>query len=69
MYTSWESENLEDEAWELVGRRVMAPTFGPDVVDPVFHLCGGVDLSIRADTDLGPWAMMLPGAVIVGRKG
>ncbi|MBW9210518.1 hypothetical protein KV100_12725 [Mumia sp. zg.B21] len=67
--SSWESENLEDEVWDLVGREITSLTAGPDVIDPTFHLSGDIDLAVRADSDLDPWTLMIPGLVVTGRQG
>lgn len=67
--TSWESEHLEDEAWELLGRAIVGVLADEDVVDPTFLLTGDVELSVDADTDLDPWTLTLPTIVVTGRKG
>ena len=66
--TSCESEHLEDEAWELVGRAIVGVIAGPDFVDPAFLLSGEAKLTIHADTDLDPWTLALPTIIVTGRK-
>jgi hypothetical protein len=61
----WESESIEDEAWELVGRSLLSVS--PTDVDPVFQLSGGFSITVFADTDLDPWTLRLPHALVVGR--
>ena len=63
---TWESDAIEDEAWELVGQSLLAVS--PTDVDPVFQMSGGFVLRVSADTDLAPWTLRLPHAVVVGRQ-
>lgn len=65
---SWESEDLEDQVWDLIGCDIEALTAGPDALDPTFRLSGDIALRIHADSDLDPWTLMLPGLVVTGRK-
>ena len=66
---TWESETIEDDAWDLIGHSVVAVSSdSPDMVDPVFVLDGGIRIEVHADTDLDPWVLRLPGLIIVGRK-
>ncbi len=67
--TSWESDNIEDEVWELVGQSIVDVIAGPDVVDPTFLLSGNTKLTVHADTDLDPWTLSLPTIVVTGRRG
>lgn len=67
--SSWESEDLEDEVWDLVGHQITSLTAGPDVIDPTFHLSGEIGLAVQADSDLDPWTLMIPGLVVTGRHG
>lgn len=61
---SWEDEDVEDRAWELVGLDLVAVVDAePGVID--FHFTSGV-LHIRPDTDLDPWVLHLPDVVVVG---
>lgn len=69
MSFSWESEDIEDQAWELVGRAITGLISGPEVVDPRFQLSGGVQLSVQADNDFDPWTLTLPTIIINGRQG
>jgi hypothetical protein len=67
---TWESETIDDDAWELVGHNligILSPT--PDILDPVFEFDGGIRLSVLADSDIDPWVLRLPGLIIVGRRG
>ena len=66
--TSWLSADLEDEVWELIGQSIIGVTSGSEAIDPIFHLSGGGDLVLHADTDLDPWSLMLPDVTIVGRR-
>ncbi|HWM56964.1 MAG TPA: hypothetical protein VNO83_03935 [Pseudonocardia sp.] len=67
---TWESETIEDDAWDLSGHSLVAVSSdSPDIVDPVFVLDGGIRIEVHADTDLDPWVLRLPGGlIIVGRK-
>lgn len=68
--TSWESENIEDDAWSLIGLSIVAVSaVHPSAIDPIFVLEGDVELAIHADTDYDPWALTLPDVVIVGMQG
>jgi hypothetical protein len=40
----------------------------PDIVDPVFVFDNDIRLTVRADTDLDPWVLRLPGLIVVGRQ-
>ena len=66
--TSWLSERYEDEVWDLVGHSIVSFEAGPDLVDPIFQLTGGLELKITADSDLDPWSLRLPDMVFVGSK-
>jgi hypothetical protein len=63
----WESESIEDQAWELVGHSLQAVS--PTEVDPVFEFSGGLSIRVSADTDLDPWTLRLPHVLVVGRTG
>ncbi len=65
---SWESDDLECEVWDLIGHEIVRVSSGPDVIDPIFYLSGGIALSVRADSDLDPWTLMLPEIVVTGRR-
>ncbi|MGH3490135.1 MAG: hypothetical protein ACRDP8_19780 [Actinopolymorphaceae bacterium] len=66
---SWESDDVEDGAWDLVGLALESVSSGdPDLIDPVFHFRGDLELEVRADTDLDPWTLTIPGLVITGRR-
>jgi hypothetical protein len=64
---SWLSHDVEDAAWDMVGRDLLAVTGG--LVDPVFHFSSATTLTVHADSDLDPWVLSLPGIVYVGRTG
>lgn len=67
---SWDSDTVEDDAWDLVGHSIVAVSFAEDVtVDPVFEIEGGISLAVRADSDWDPWTMQVPGLVVIGKKG
>lgn len=66
---TWESDDIEDQAWELIGRDVESVTSSDDrATDPVFHFRGGIYLEVKADTDLDPWTLRLPGVVVNGSQ-
>jgi hypothetical protein len=66
---SWEDEDLEDAAWELVGRRLIGVTAQDnEATDPVFEFDGGITLAVFADTDLDPWTLALPDLVVNGKR-
>lgn len=56
----------EDFAF-LISREIVGLTSNPEMIDPVFHISGGVDLIVHADTDLDPWVLGLPDITLVGR--
>lgn len=67
--TTWESENIEDDVWNLIGLSIVAVSADDSsVIDPTFVLDSDVKLAIHADTDCAPWAIKLPGVVVVGRR-
>jgi hypothetical protein len=67
--TTWESENIEDDVWNLIGLSVVAVSAdSSSVIDPIFVLDGDVKLSIHADTYDEPWFLTLPDVVVVGRR-
>ena len=65
---SWESQDLDDEVGDLVGQEIVQVSAGPDVIDPTFHLSGGMTPTVRADSDVDPWTLILPELVVTGRK-
>jgi hypothetical protein len=66
---TWESETVEDDAWDLIGHSIVAiSSDSPDIVDPVFVFDNDIRLTVRADTDLDPWVLRLPGLIVVGRQ-
>ena len=50
---------------QLSGRVLIGIDLADDLVDPVFHIEGGIALAIHADTWLDPWVLQLPGAPVV----
>ena len=50
----------------LLGREVVGITSNPDMIDPVFHISGGLDLVVHADTPVDPWMLRLPDITLVG---
>lgn len=53
--TDWESDLIEVDALTLVARTLESICAAGDVaVDPRFQFSGGVELAVRADTDLDP---------------
>ena len=53
----------------LLGRDIIGITSTPDMINPTFHLSGGIDLITYADTDIDPWMLDVPGMVLVGSVG
>ena len=67
--TTWESKNLVSDWQILLGRTLEGVTArDDDAVDPTFHFNGAITLSVRADSDLDPWTLRVPGLVVVGTK-
>lgn len=65
----WEHPDLDDAAWDLIGRHltsVEAGTDGPGAV--TFHFGDDARIEVTPDTDLDPWAMDLSEIVIVGDR-
>ena len=66
--------NIPDDADELtaqdldflIDRQIEAITSNAQMIDPVFHISGGFDLRVHADTDIDPWVLGLPGITLVG---
>lgn len=64
--TGWlEADEIHESVWDLAGLEIVSMTAGPDVVDPVFHLTGGVDLSVHADGEWDPWTLSTPDLIFV----
>lgn len=61
----WESSDLEDRLWDLVGQQLESI----QVVhgDPVFGFSGGYKIEVFADTDIDPWVLRVPGSIVVGQ--
>ena len=36
------------------------------MIDPIFHISGGIELGVHAETDIDPWVLGLPGIRLVG---
>jgi len=66
--SSWGSQTAEAGVAKLIGHQLTSITAGPDVLDPILHFSGDIDLEIAADTDLDPWVLGLPGLVVVGTQ-
>ena len=61
---SWEDDDVEDHAWELIGSSLITVEDGsPGELS--FTFTNGV-LRVRPDTDLDPWVLSLPDFVAVG---
>jgi hypothetical protein len=67
---AWDDSGVGDAVWDLIGRSITGvrrrSKHSPE--DPVFFLTGGLAIEVRADTDLDPWSLRLPGHVFVGSK-
>lgn len=65
----WESASIEAVVLTLMGRTLESVSAAEDItLDPTFHFSGSVELAVRADTDLDPWALAVPGIVVTGTK-
>ncbi|GAA3589423.1 hypothetical protein GCM10022198_11640 [Klugiella xanthotipulae] len=53
----------------LLGHEIIGITSTPDMINPIFHISGGIDLITYADTDIDPWVLGLPGITLVGSMG
>ena len=66
---SWESDDIEDGSWDLIGRSIVAESATSSAaVDPTFEFDDGTLLQVHADTDLDPWTLTLPGIVVTGTR-
>ena len=64
----WESESIEDDAWELVGQSLLSVS--PTDVDPVFELSGGFVHHGGPPTPTSTRGRLrLPHVLVVGRHG
>lgn len=61
---SWEADDIEDRAWDLVGEDLLAVLQVGSAV--TFHFSAGA-LIATPDTDLDPWVLQLPAGLLVGR--
>ena len=67
--SSWESSHIADDVQDLIVHMLVSVSGNRDVIDPVFHFDGGIDIAVYADTDLDPWTLTLPNLVAVtGRQ-
>lgn len=65
----WESGSIEAVVPTLMGRALEFVSAAEHItVDPTFHFSGSVELAVRADTDLDPWALAVPGIVVTGAR-
>ena len=61
---SWSSSDVEDRAWDLVGRQIVsAEERGRDAA---LQLSDGSVFELFSDTDTDPWVLRLPGITFVG---
>lgn len=66
--------NIPDDAKELtsedleflIDRQIEAITSNAQMINPIFHISGGIELRVHADTNLDPWVLGLPGITLVG---
>jgi hypothetical protein len=64
---TWDSNEVEDLAWDLVGHEIESVEFARTVTkDPTFIISGNVRLAIRADDGWEPWTMRVPGLTVIG---
>lgn len=61
---SWEDDDVEDRAWELVGLDLTSVVDGSGG-GPEFHFSDAM-VHVRPDTDLDPWVLHLAGLIVVG---
>jgi hypothetical protein len=61
---SWEDDDVEDRAWDLVGEELTSVQQEGRSIR--FGFSGGT-LLVTPDTDLDPWVLRLPGGLLVGR--
>ncbi|WP_187978208.1 hypothetical protein [Mycetocola sp. JXN-3] len=61
-----ENQITNDDIAFLIGREIIGITSGPDMIDPILHITGGISLEVTADTFVDPWMIRLPDIVIVG---
>ena len=60
----WESPELEDRLWDLIGQDLQSISMAHG--DPVFRFSSGYALEVFADTDRDPWVLHAPGVIVVG---
>jgi hypothetical protein len=60
---SWEDDDVEDRAWDLVGQDLVAVDVSADAA--TFRFSSGW-LKATPDTDFDPWVMRLPSGIFVG---
>lgn len=60
----WESEDLQDRLWDLIGQDLVAIDVRHG--DPVFRFSNGYAIEVFADAAVDPWVLHVPGVVIVG---
>ena len=63
---SWEDDDVEDRAWDLVGMELMSVDNG-SAGEIDFHLTEAT-LRVRPDSDLDPWVLRLPSYIAVGTR-
>lgn len=69
--TEWETSSEDDlltasDLEFLLGQDIISITSDAGLHDPVFHITGGIELLVRADTDVDPWMLSIPHLTIVG---
>lgn len=62
---SWEDDDLEGRAWDLVGAELVSVRQEGAVAR--FGFSAGF-LLVSPDTDVDPWVLRLPGGLLVGRR-
>lgn len=53
----------------LLGHEIIGITATEDMINPTFHLTGGINLIVHAETDIDPWVLSVPGITLVGWVG
>ncbi len=65
-----EENTLENKDVQfLLGHEIIGITATEDMINPTFHLTGGINLIVHAETDIDPWVLSVPGITLVGWVG
>lgn len=58
----WDSEDLEDRVWDLIGYSIQ--DFATRADGPVFGFGDGVELILEEGDDGEPWVLKIPGRIL-----